>query len=160
MMFYINVDIVICGGNYKGYLKILGLWVNLKDLFKIYNEKKFLDYFELVVVYLKLMKKELVELYNINEEKIVVIYFLIDISKFLIIDDNKRKLLREKLGFKENEVIYLFLLIGYLRKGFDIFKKYFEKFDLLICLVVVGIFVIEFKNIILLGFCKNMFELY
>lgn len=159
-MSYTNADIVICGGNHKGYLKTLGLRSNLKDLFKIHNEKKSLDNAKLIVAHSKLMKKELVELYNTNEEKITVIYPPIDTSKFLIIDDNKRKSLREKLGFKENEVIYLFPSTGHSRKGFDILKKYFEKSDLPIRLVVAGTPVTESKNITSLGFCKNMPELY
>ena len=141
-------------------MKTLGLRSNLKDLFKIHNEKKSLDNAKLVVAHSKLMKKELVELYNTNEEKITVIYPPIDTSKFLIIDDNKRKSLREKLGFKENEVIYLFPSTGHSRKGFDILKKYFEKSDLPIRLVVAGTPVTESKNITSLGFCKNMPELY
>ncbi len=43
----------------------------------------------------------------------------------------KRVKLREKLGFKEDEIIYLFPSHGHTRKGFDILKKYFEKLSYL-----------------------------
>ena len=89
-----------------------------------------------------------------------MIYPPINTDKFTQINEEERVKLREKLGFKKDEIIYLFPSTGHTRKGFDILKKYFEKIQLPICLVVAGRTVEENPKISSLGFCKNMPELY
>lgn len=106
------------------------------------------------------MKKELIEFYNLDSNKITVIYPPVNTENFKIVDEVTRKKVREKFGFSENEIIYLFPSTGHSRKGFDILKPYFENSDLPIKLVVAGTPVKESKRIKSLGFCKNMPELY
>ena len=132
----------------------------MSDRFKITGEQKSLNHAKCVIAHSALMKKELVELYHIPENKIDVIYPPIDTDRFIKINEEERVKLREKLGFKKDEVIYLFPSTGHTRKGFDILKKYFEKTQLPIRLVVAGTPVEETPKISSLGFCKNMPELY
>lgn len=157
---YTLSDVVICGGNHKGYLQASKKKPSISDRFKIMGEQKSLNQSKYVIAHSALMKKELVELYHIPENKIDVIYPPIDTDKFTQINEGERVKLREKLGFKKNEVIYLFPSTGHTRKGFDILKKYFEKTTLPIRLVVAGTPVEETPKISSLGFCKNMPELY
>ena len=124
------------------------------------GEQKSLNQSKYVIAHSALMKKELVELYHIPENKIDVIYPPINTDKFTQINEEERVKLREKLGFKKDEIIYLFPSTGHTRKGFDILKKYFEKTQLPIRLVVAGTPVEENPKISSLGFCKNMPELY
>ena len=157
---YTLSDVVICGGNHKGYLQASKKKPSISDRFKIMGEQKSLNQSKYVIAHSALMKKELVELYHIPENKIDVIYPPIDTDRFIKINEEERVKLREKLGFKKDEVIYLFPSTGHTRKGFDILKKYFEKTQLPIRLVVAGTPVEETPKISSLGFCKNMPELY
>ena len=157
---YTLSDVVICGGNHKGYLQASKKKTSISDRFKIMGEQKSLNQSKYVIAHSALMKKELVELYHIPENKIDVIYPPIDTDKFTQINEEERVKLREKLSYKKDEVIYLFPSTGHTRKGFDILKKYFEKTTLPIRLVVAGTPVEETPKISSLGFCKNMPELY
>ncbi len=157
---YSQADIVICGGNHKGYLEKIGKRASFNDKLKITNEQNSLSHSKLVVAHSKLMRRELIELYNIDSSKITVIYPPVDIHKFSLPDSNRRYELRRKFGFNENEVIYLFPSTGHFRKGFDILKGYFESSDLPIRLIIAGTPTKESKNITSLGFCNNMPELY
>ncbi|OOF51126.1 glycosyltransferase family 4 protein, partial [Rodentibacter trehalosifermentans] len=134
---------------------------SLTDKLKITNEQKSLSHSKLVIAHSKMMRDELVQFYNIDSNKISTIYPPVDINKFILPEsDNKRSALRERFGFNDNEIIYLFPSTGHKRKGFDILKEYFENSALPIRLVVAGTPVPESKNISSLGYCKNMPELY
>lgn len=153
-------DIVICGGQHKGYLNSLNKRPSLLERFKIWNEKKCFLQAKKVLAHSQLMKKELIEFYNIPEHKIDVIYPPVDTQKFKQIDALSRQKLRDKLGFKPNEIIYLFPSTGHKRKGFYFLKDFFEKTELPIKLVVAGTPIPASKNIISLGFRNDMPELY
>lgn len=159
-MAHTYADIVICGGQHKGYLNSLNKIPNLLERFKIWNEQKCFIQARRIVAHSQLMKRELIEFYNIPESKIDVIYPPVDIQKFKQIDDLSRQMLRDKLGFKQNEIIYLFPSTGHKRKGFYFLKDFFEKTELPIKLVVAGTPIQESKNIVSLGFRNDMPELY
>lgn len=120
---YTLSDVVICGGNHKGYLQASKKKPSISDRFKIMGEQKSLNQSKYVIAHSALMKKELVELYHVSENKIDVIYPPINTDKFTQINEEERVKLREKLGFKKDEIIYLFPSTGHTRKGFDILKK-------------------------------------
>ncbi len=156
----ICADIRFCGGQHRGYLSAKNKNPNLKDKFKIYLEEKSFNHAKKIIAHSKLMKKELIQFYNIPEDKIEVIYPPVDTRKFTIISDNERKKLREELGFNDNEIFYLFPSTGHKRKGFDKLKSFFANTVLPIKLVVAGTPVKESKNIISLGFRRDMPKLY
>lgn len=153
-------DITICGGQHKGYLQSLNQKPSLLEKFKIWNEQKSFDIAKLIIAHSALMKKELIEFYGIADEKIKVIYPPANTNLFKTTSDENRQKLREKFGFKPNETIYLFPSTGHRRKGFYWLKNFFENTDLPVKLVVAGTPVKESKNIISLGFRKDMPELY
>lgn len=157
---YTDADIIICGGQHKGYLRAINKKTNLMSKLQINNEQKRLKNAKIIIAHSMLMKKELIELYNIPEYKIKVIYPPVDTEKFHTINSEERITLRNKLGFKSDDIIYLFPSTGHKRKGFEILKTFFEKTNLPIKLVVVGTPVTNSKNIISLGFRKDMPELY
>ncbi|PVX31865.1 glycosyltransferase involved in cell wall biosynthesis [Pasteurella langaaensis DSM 22999] len=160
-LFYLYCDIFICGGNHKGYLRSQNKTANLYERFiKIPFEQKVLNECKLVIAHSKLMKKELIELYQVPEQKIQVLYPPANTAKFNPISAEQRQALREKLGFNADEIIYLFPSTGHHRKGYALLKNYFNHADLPIRLVVAGTPVKESKNVVSLGFCKNMPELY
>lgn len=153
-------DITICGGQHKGYLRAINKKATLLDKFKIANEKKCFTQAKLIIAHSELMKKELIELYQIEPNKIKVIYPPVDTTKFYPISNIERSKLREKFGFSNNEIIYLFPSTGHYRKGFSQLKKFFDKTDLPIKLVVAGSPVEETPNIRYLGYRNDMPELY
>ncbi|MDD0823695.1 glycosyltransferase family 4 protein [Mannheimia sp. AT1] len=157
---YTDGDILFCGGQYRGYLNALNKTKTFSASIKIKMEQRALNNSKVIVAHSKLMKKELIELYNIPSNKIEVLYPPLDIEKFKIIDDSQRKNLRKKFGFKDNETIYLFPSTGHKRKGFEILANYFKNSSLPIRLVVAGTPVKDDKNITSLGFRKDMPELY
>ncbi|TCK01434.1 glycosyltransferase involved in cell wall biosynthesis [Volucribacter psittacicida] len=153
-------DILICGGQHKGYLRALNKAPTLLEKLKIYNEQKAYEECQLIIAHSQLMKNELIELYNIPEHKIEVIYPPANTKKFHTISKEVRSNLRKKFGFSSQEIIYIFPSTGHSRKGFDLLKNYFEQTDLPIKLIVAGTQVTESRNIRSLGFCSNMQELY
>lgn len=157
---YTESDIVICGGQHIGYLNSINKKTDFSSRIKIKLEKKALDKARLIIAHSKLMKEELIKFYNIEESKIAVIYPPVDLSKFNVCDSNHRNLLRSKFGFQDNETIYLFPSTGHKRKGFDLLVDYFKNSSLPIKLVVAGTPVKEERNVISLGFRKDMPELY
>lgn len=153
-------DITICGGNHKGYLQALAKAPTLLEKFKIWNEQKAFDNAKMIVAHSELMKRELIALYQQPPEKIHVIYPPADTQKFKVADEAHRISIKQKLGFNTEDILYLFPSTGHTRKGYNLLKKYFNQSDLPIKLVVAGTPVKESRNIISLGFCDNMQELY
>lgn len=160
-LFYLYCDIFICGGNHKGYLASLNRQPNFYERFiKIPFEQKVLNECQQVIAHSRLMKEELMHFYNVPEHKIHVLYPPVDTKKFQPISPEARQTLRQKWGFAENEIIYLFPSTGHKRKGYDILKAFFNTTDLPVKLVVAGTPVEPSNNVISLGFCQNMPELY
>lgn len=159
-MAYTKADILFCGGQHIGYLNSTNTSPTLSDRIKIRTEKIALEDSKIIIAHSNLMKKELIKFYHIPEKKIEVIYPPLDIKKFNIVNVDRRAELRKKFGFNDNEVIYLFPSTGHKRKGFDLLANYFKYSDLPIKLVVAGTPVKEERNIISLGFRKDMPELY
>ncbi|SUT89010.1 group 1 glycosyl transferase [[Actinobacillus] rossii] len=160
-LFYLYCDIFICGGNHKGYLSSLNRQPNFYERFiKIPFEQKVLNECQQIIAHSRLMKEELMTFYKVPENKIQVLYPPVDTRKFQPISTEQRQALRTKLGFKSDEMIYLFPSTGHKRKGYEILKRYFNSVNLPIKLVVAGTPVEPSQNVISLGFCKNMPELY
>lgn len=158
---YTLSDIVICGGNHIGYLNAIEKEISLSDKLKIRNEKRSLCNAKLIIAHSQMMQDELIKFYNIDKEKISVIYPPVDINKFSLSRSKADRLnLRKRFAFNDDEVIYLFPSTGHSRKGFALLKQYFESSDLPIRLVVAGTPVLESKNITSLGYCENMPDLY
>lgn len=160
-IFFLYCDIFICGGNHLGYLNAIGKKPNLFERFiKIPHEKRVLQECKKVIAHSQLMKNELMEFYSVPEEKIAVLYPPVNTERFHTISLSERQALRQKLGFSENDIIYLFPSTGHKRKGFQLLKTFFNETDLPIKLVVAGTPVENSRNVLSLGFCKNMPELY
>lgn len=158
---YTLSELVICGGNHKGYLDSMKKPISLGDKFKIANEQKSLLNAKQVIAHSNMMKEELVQFYNIDPHKISVIYPPVDVNKFTLPRNEQARLeLRKKFGFNDHEIIYLFPSTGHSRKGYELLKAYFQKTALPIRLVVAGTPVTESEKITSLGYCKNMPELY
>lgn len=153
-------DIIICGGQHKGYLNALKKSPNWLEKFKMWYEQRCFERCKTIIAHSKLMKRELIQFYGIPAERIQVIYPPADTTKFKTVSDTERQALRQSFGFAENDIIYLFPSTGHQRKGFEQLKQFFEHTDLPIKLVVAGTPVSPSRNIISLGFRNDMPQLY
>ncbi|HGP7160775.1 TPA: glycosyltransferase, partial [Neisseria meningitidis] len=69
--------------------------------------------------------------------------------------------LRAKYGFADHETVFLFPSTGHTRKGLELLADFFEHTDLPVKLAVVGSPLPRpMKNVVGLGFCTDMPELY
>lgn len=159
-MSYNFSDIIICGGQHKGFLKAQNKRAGILDMIKILNEQSSLNRAKLVIAHSELMKRELIELYHLNEDKIITIYPPVNTQAFMIPEEGEREKLREKFGFKPSDIIYLFPSTGHKRKGYELLKHFFNQTELPIKLVVAGTPVKDSRNIISLGFRTDMPDLY
>ncbi|WP_439239186.1 glycosyltransferase family 4 protein [Lonepinella sp. BR2919] len=158
----VGTDLLICGGQHKGYINALNKIPTLLDRLKIRNEQKAYQSAKTIVAHSQLMKNELMAFYDVPSEKIQVIYPPIDGQKFSPVTNEVRSKLRQKFHFAEHDIIYLFPSTGHKRKGFDLLRAYFDtQLKGSQCkLVVAGTPVEESENVVSLGFCDNMPDLY
>lgn len=155
-----HANIAICGGTHIGYLRAMGKPVSLWDRAAIALEKREYQQASFIVAHSQLMVDELQRYYDVNPEKIVLLYPPINTDKFKIIDANKRAALRAQLGFSAQKKYFLFPSGSHSRKGLDFLRSYLEQTKLPIELVVVGKERVTGKNIQSLPFTKAIEKLY
>ena len=113
-----------------------------------------------IMAHSHLMQRELTALYGVPSEKIHVIHPPADTARFYPAPDETAAV-RAKYGFQDDETVFLFPSTGHKRKGLDLLADFFEHTDLPVKLAVAGSPLPRpMKNVIELGFCKNMPELY
>lgn len=159
-MTHTTSDLLICGGHHRGYLNAINQKPNLLDRLRIHNEIKQFHATKRIIAHSQLMKEELMAIYDLPAEKITVIYPPVDHQKFTPTSEQERQRIRQSLGFKDDEILYLFPSTGHKRKGFEQLKRYFNQSDLPIKLVVAGTPVKSSKNVVSLGFRTDMPALY
>ncbi|MEM5428985.1 glycosyltransferase family 4 protein [Cupriavidus oxalaticus] len=131
-------DIAICGGTHRGYLAARGTPPRRSDRWQIDLESAQYAGAHCVVAHSALMRREVVELYGIPENRVHLLYPPVDTQRFAPVDDATRASLRSEFGFGDDEVVFLFPSSGHARKGFDLLADYFSKSSLPITLAVAG----------------------
>lgn len=155
-----NADVFVCGGTHLGYLKHMNQSANLLDKLTLYREKRSYQTAKKIMAHSQLMQRELVDLYNINPDKIQVVYPPVDTSHFHN-DFSHNAEIRQKYGFTDNEIVFVFPSTGHERKGLPVLANFFEQTNLPVKLAVAGSPLPRpMRNIVHLGFVKNMAELY
>ena len=153
-------DIFVCGGTHLGYLHNMGKTPNLLDRLIIRRNRTNYSTAKLIMAHSHLMQHELITLYGVPSEKIHVIHPPADTARFYA-KPEEIPATRARYGFKDDETIFLFPSTGHTRKGLDLLAEFFEHTDLPIKLAVAGSPLPRpMDNVIELGFCKNMPELY
>lgn len=152
-------EVIACGGTRIGYLKAMRKPVMPWDRMLISIERASYGNAKFVVAHAQTMERELTELYGINASKISVIY---PPQQFPELKQNPDiAALRKKYGLPEDRTIFLFPSLSHKRKGFDLLKQYFTSTKHNELLVVAGKPVpAGCRNILHLGFCTNMQEIY
>lgn len=152
-------EIIACGGTRLGYLRSMHKPIMFWDRMIIELEKKTYHSAKYVIAHAIKMENELTQLYSINQSKIKVIYPPINIPNTSLVRD--LNIIKEKYNIPKNRTIYLFPSLSHKRKGYPLLHKYFSSSPNGEILIVAGKPIIsDSENIISLGFCKNMSELY
>ncbi|OSI09555.1 glycosyltransferase family 4 protein [Neisseria zoodegmatis] len=155
-----HADIFVCGGTHLGYLRGMQQQATLLDKLTIRRNRTNYRTAQSIMAHSALMQRELVELYGVNPNKIRVVYPPADTQRFFPVPEETANL-RRKYGFGEHETVFLFPSTGHKRKGLDMLAAFFEHTRLPVKLAVAGSPLPRpMNNVIELGFCKNMPELY
>lgn len=114
-----NQDIVLCPGNHLGYLKAMNKSFRTPiDVLNIYLDRLAYRKSKLILAASEMMKKELIEFYQVPEEKLKVLLPPIDAVRFNRDGKNNKDLFRKKYGFSPQKKSLLFLTTGNERKGY------------------------------------------
>ena len=155
-----NADVFICGGTHLGYLQGMQQPANLLDKLTIRRNRSNYQSARLIMAHSEMMQRELVGLYGVPSEKIRVVHPPADTERFFPQPDSIAAT-RARYGFGDDETVFLFPSTGHKRKGLDMLADFFEHTDLPVKLAVAGSPLPRpMKNVVELGFCKNMPELY
>lgn len=155
-----DADIYVCGGNHLGYLQAMGQQISLLDRLTIRRNHSNYATAKHIMAHSELIKRELETLYGVPPEKITTVYPPADTARFFPQTERYTEL-RRHFGFKETDTVFLFPSTGHKRKGLDLLASLFEHTDLPVKLAVAGSPLPRpMKNVIELGFCRNMPDLY
>lgn len=155
-----HADVFVCGGTHLGYLAAMEKKSNWLDKMMIHRNKTNYVTAKRIMAHSRLMQKELVQYYGIDAEKISVIYPPINVEQFYP-DIQAAQRTRQQYGFADDETIFLFPSTGHKRKGLDWLARFFEQTKLPVKLAVAGSPLPRpMNNVIELGFCQNMPDLY
>jgi len=131
-------DIAICGGTHRGYLAARGTPPGMTDGWQIELESAQYAGARWVVAHSALMRREVIELYGIPEDRVRLLYPPVDTRRFTPVDAATRAALRREFSFGDDEIVFLFPSSGHARKGFDLLADYFSNSALPITLAVAG----------------------
>ena len=155
-----HADIFVCGGTHLGYLHNMGERPGLLDRLTIRRNRSNYATAKSIMAHSHLMQRELTALYGVPSEKIRVIHPPADTARFYPAPEETAAV-RAKYGFRDDETVFLFPSTGHKRKGLDLLADFFEHTDLPVKLAVAGSPLPRpMKNVVGLGFCTNMPELY
>jgi glycosyltransferase involved in cell wall biosynthesis len=133
-----SADIGVCGGTHLGFLRSAGRRLKTSDSWQIALERRYYANAKVIVAHSKLMRDELQELYGVAESKICVLYPPIDSARFAPVDGDRRRQLRQKYGFSDDEVVLLFPSSSHERKGLPAIESALEGTSLPVVLAVAG----------------------
>ncbi|MDO5059336.1 MAG: glycosyltransferase family 4 protein [Neisseria sp.] len=153
-------DVYVCGGNHLGYLQAMGQQPNLLDRLTIRRGRSNYATARKIMAHSGLMQRELETLYGVPSEKIRTVYPPADTARFFPQPERQAEL-RRRFGFAEEDTVFLFPSTGHKRKGLDLLADFFEHTDLPVKLAVAGSPLPRpMKNVMELGFCREMPDLY
>ncbi len=134
-----GIEIAIVGGTHRGHIQNskngrMSLW----DGLEIKSECAYYQQARMIIAHSDLMKSELMDLYHVPEQKIRVIYPPVDTLRFNLTNEPRRKALRSRFGFREEEIVFLFPSSSHKRKGLDRIAPFFINSTLPIVLAIAG----------------------
>lgn len=153
-------DIAICGGTHIGFINSAKKSIKPSDKAHIKLEIEQYKNSRVIIAHSKLMQNELINLYQVEPQKIQVIYPPANEIQFKKISDDRRWLLRKSLDFDQNRFYFIFPSGSHKRKGFFFLKSFFETTDLPFELVVIGKEKVSGRNIRHIPYTKEIEAFY
>ena len=157
-------DAVLAPGNHLGYLAATQKsWRSFDDRMQIYMDKQSFRHSKVIFAASQMIKNELKSLYNIDEQKIKVLYPPLNTAHFTSESPAEKSILQQKHGFNPQKTSFLFVSTGHRRKGLPLLLQLFEQLDKdKYELLVAGYPKIysRLENVIYIGFQTDMNELY
>lgn len=156
-----TADIAVCGGTHLGFLRATGRKQKRSDRWQIALERRYYEQAKIIVAHSKQMRRELRELYGVDDAKIRVLYPPIDSTRFTPVDAVTRTALRQKYRFADDEVVLLFASSSHERKGLLIIESALQGIALPVVLAVAGRAPARTsERVRYLGFVKQIEECY
>ena len=115
-----GVQVMVCGGNHRGFLRACGRRGSLLDRLELHLERRAYAEARLVVAHAEVMRRELGELYGIPPGKLVRLYPPVDTRRFRWFTADERAVLRRRFGFADQRARVLFPSGSHRRKGLDL----------------------------------------
>lgn len=150
-------DIALCGGTHPGSLQAAGRHAGFSDRLQFSLERRTYKNARRVVAHSVLMKQELIRYYDINEEKVDVLYPPADTTRFRVLDADARNAARRHFNLPDDRIVFLFSSMNHTRKGYDLVEAFFARTKLPVCVVVAGRPVAQTSETIrYVGYCRNI----
>ena len=112
-----GADINICGGAHAPFQARLNIRPTLLDRIQLAHEKKIYESAKHIVAHSLMMKNDLLEFFNIPEQRISVIYPPVDSGRFNPPSTQQRSAYRRRFVISDDKFTLLFVSTGHGRKG-------------------------------------------
>lgn len=123
-------DAILAPANHIGYMKAMAKKsASLSDRMQILLDRESFNNSKIIYAASKMMKDQLVDFYNIDPEKIKILYPPLDIHKFNAKSKGNQRQLKEKFGMSKDKMTFVFVSTSHHRKGFPLLKKVFENLN-------------------------------
>lgn len=132
-----GADLAVCGGTHRGWLAASHRPTRFKDLIELRAEVAHYASARRIVAHSRRMSHELRAFYEVDPDRIEVLYPPVDTARFSPVDAAERARLRRRFGFGEGPV-FLFPSTGHARKGLDIALAGIERLQEPAVLAVAG----------------------
>lgn len=157
-------DLAICGGTHLGYLQAMGRKPTLRDRSEIALEERCYRESSQIVAHSSRMRDELLELYRVPPDKVIVIHPPIDADVYHPGNPANRLAGKRRFGLSPQRTLLLFPSTGHERKGLGLLLDALadlpaDQFELAVAGSDSGHFR-RLPNVKYLGFVDNMVELY
>ncbi|MEZ4928687.1 MAG: glycosyltransferase family 4 protein [Chitinophagales bacterium] len=154
-----RVKYLLAPNTHKGFFKASNAILKTPiDLVQLHLEKQSFSYAKIIYACSEMVKNEIEQYYGVSPQKVKVLYPPINLKTFSILYTKEEA--RAKLNFNSSDKLFLFVSTSHKRKGLPFLKKIFKKLPENYKLLVAGTPIKNTKNIISLGFVKDMSVLY
>ncbi|MCX7744226.1 MAG: glycosyltransferase family 4 protein [Flavobacteriales bacterium] len=155
---------ILCPGNHLGYLQKIGKRpTSISDFEQIRMDRRGFHHSQLIFAASQMIRKEVIDLYNVQPEKVKVLYPPLNTFRFYPPAGDERIKFRKELGWHDDSQYFLFASTGHTRKGLPLLLKLFEKLkDQKKHLVIIGYPEVKssLSNVHYLGFIEEPRKIY
>ncbi|MBB6056912.1 glycosyltransferase family 4 protein [Tolumonas osonensis] len=154
-------DIAVVGGTHKGFLNaVKKTHHGIFDYLTIKRETSFYKHAKCIVAHSRQVGQEVIDHYQIDKDKLHIIYPPVSFSSFSLDARKERAQIRKELGIQHDQILLLFPSNNHDRKGLDLILGALEKADKRFVLAIASRKAVTHPRVINLGFRNDMPALY